>query len=139
MPDRVPAEGTSCLWNPVLLGGHGVADGDYGDSRPFAMNTFHAGGTGARPGKDGLNATAFPSGVRNTPVAVNETIAPLIFWKTEYRPDAGGPAPRPGGAGPVQANAPSDGTPCAMTCMLDRGTHNKRRRVVGTVVPNRED
>src|SRR3546814_19449230 len=90
MPDRVPAGGTSCLWNPVLLGGHGVADGDYGDSRPFAMNTFHAGGTGARPGKAGLNATACPSGVRNTPVEVHETIAPLLFWKKEYRTASGG-------------------------------------------------
>jgi N-methylhydantoinase B len=50
IPDRVPAEGTSCLWNPVLLGGHGLSDEDYGDATPFAMNTFHSGGTGARPG-----------------------------------------------------------------------------------------
>ena len=128
IPDRVPAEGTSCLWNPVLLGGHGIADGDYGTSRPFAMNTFHAGGTGARPGKDGLNATAFPSGVRNTPVEVNETIAPLIFWKKEYRTDSGGPGAQRGGLGQVMEIAHADGAPFAMNCMFDRVIHAPRGR-----------
>ncbi len=128
IPGRVPAEGTSCLWNPVLLGGHGVADGDYGKSRPFAMNTFHAGGTGARPGKDGLNATAFPSGVRNTPVEVNETIAPLIFWRKEYRADSGGPGTHRGGVGQVMEIAHADGAPFAMNCMFDRVIHAPRGR-----------
>ncbi|GHD57212.1 N-methylhydantoinase B [Thalassobaculum fulvum] len=128
IPDRVPAEGTSCLWNPVLLGGPGIADGDYGKSRPFAMNTFHAGGTGARPGKDGLNATAFPSGVRNTPVEVNETIAPLIFWKKEYRTDSGGPGAHRGGLGQVMEISHADGAPFAMNCMFDRVIHPPRGR-----------
>lgn len=128
IPDRVPAEGTSCLWNPVILGGHGLVDGDYGNSRPFAMNTFHAGGTGARPGKDGLNATAFPSGVRNTPVEVNETIAPLIFWKKEYRTDSGGPGARRGGLGQVMEIAHADGAPFVMNCMFDRVIHAPRGR-----------
>jgi len=128
IPDRVPAEGTSCLWNPVLLGGHGITDGDYGDSRPFAMNTFHTGGTGARPGKDGLNATAFPSGVRNTPVEVNETIAPLIFWKKEYRLDSGGAGAHRGGTGQVMEITHADGRPFAISSMFDRVIHPPRGR-----------
>jgi N-methylhydantoinase B len=128
IPDRVPAEGTSCLWNPVLLGGRGIVDGDYGDSRPFAMNTFHTGGTGARPGKDGMDATSFPSGVRNTPVEVNETIAPLIFWKKEYRADSGGPGTYRGGTGQVMEIAHADGSPFAISSMFDRVIHPPRGR-----------
>ena len=128
IPERVPAEGTSCLWNPVLLGGHGITDGDYGDSRPFAMNTFHAGGTGARPGKDGLNATAFPSGVRNTPVEVNETIAPLVFWRKEYRMDSGGPGAHRGGTGQIMEITHADGRPFAISSMFDRVIHPPRGR-----------
>ena len=45
IPNRVPAEGTSCLWNPVLLSGHGLTETQaVPDDQPFAMNTFHAGG-----------------------------------------------------------------------------------------------
>lgn len=131
IPDRVPAEGTSCLWNPVLLGGRGIVDGDYGDSRPFAMNTFHTGGTGARPGKDGLNATAFPSGVRNTPVEVNETIAPLVFWRKEYRPDSGGAGTHRGGTGQVMEISHADGSPFAISSMFDRVIHPPRGRSGG--------
>ncbi len=133
IPDRVPAEGTSCLWNPVLLGGHGITDGDYGNSQPFAMNTFHAGGTGARPGKDGLNATAFPSGVRNTPVEVNETIAPLVFWRKEYRTDSGGPGQHRGGTGQIMEIAHADGRPFAISSMFDRVIHPPRGRNGGAV------
>lgn len=128
IPGRVPAEGTSCLWNPVLLGGHGITDEPYGNSRPFAMNTFHAGGTGARPGKDGLNATAFPSGVRNTPVEVNETIAPLVIWKKEYRTDSGGPGVHRGGTGQVMEISHADHAPFAINTMFDRVIHPPRGR-----------
>ena len=128
IPDRIPAEGTSCLWNPVLLGGHGLTDEDYGDATPFAMNTFHSGGTGARPGKDGLDATAFPSGVRNTPVEVNETIAPLIFWKKEYRIDSGGAGAHRGGVGQVMEVSHAQGAPFAINTMFDRVIHPPRGR-----------
>ena len=61
IPDRVPAEGTSCLWNinvrGSVKGGHG---GNYG----FTMAITSNGGTGARPHADGLSATAYPSGVQ---------------------------------------------------------------------------
>lgn len=128
MPNEVPAEGTSCLYNPVLLGGHGITDEDYGDGTPFAMNTFHAGGTGARPGKDGLDATAFPSGVRNTPVEVNETIAPLVIWRKEYREDSGGAGAYRGGVGQIMTIAHSQGKAFAMNCMFDRVNHPPRGR-----------
>ena len=130
IPDRVPAEGTSCLWNPVLLGGHGMTGDDLDDSGgpEFAMNTFHAGGTGGRPGKDGLDATAFPSGVRNTPVEVNETIAPLVFWRKEYREDSGGPGAFRGGTGQVMEIAHAGDSAFAINSMFDRVIHPPRGR-----------
>jgi N-methylhydantoinase B len=128
IPDQVPAEGTSCLWNPVLMGGHGVVDGADQSGPGFAMNTFHTGGTGARPTKDGLNATAFPSGVRNTPVEINETVAPLIFWKKEYRPDSGGAGEFRGGTGQIMEVGHAGHSPFAISSMFDRIDHPPRGR-----------
>ena len=129
IPDRVPAEGTSCLWNPVLLGGHGMTGDDLDESGgpEFAMNTFHTGGTGGRPGKDGLDATAFPSGVRNTPIEVNETIAPLVFWCKEYREDSGGPGRFRGGAGQIMEIAHAGDSAFAINSMFDRVIHPPAR------------
>ena len=54
IPDRVPAEGTSCLWNLNVRGESDNAEaGNYG----FTMTVTSNGGTGARPDKDGLSAT----------------------------------------------------------------------------------
>ena len=128
IPNRVPAEGTSCLWNPVLLGGHGLTEYDYGTAQPFAMNTFHSGGTGARPSKDGLDATAFPSGVKNTPIEINETIAPLIFWKKEYRTDSGGVGTHRGGVGQIMEISHAQDAPFAINSMFDRVIHPPRGR-----------
>ena len=69
IPDRVPAEGTSCLWNINMRGNAAGTGGNYG----FMMTITSNGGTGARPDKDGLSATAYPSGVRGTPVEVAES------------------------------------------------------------------
>ena len=91
--DAVPAEGTSCLWNLYAYGGPGRVEADpkqLADADTFTVLSFHSGGAGARPGKDGLSATAFPSGVRNVPVEVTEAISPLIVWRKEYRLDSGG-------------------------------------------------
>src|SRR5258707_11808293 len=71
MEGGVPAEGASSLWNPQIYGGADVQDelgGASNEELPaFSSVIFHCGGTGARPGKDGLGGTAFPSGVRTIP------------------------------------------------------------------------
>ncbi len=127
--DVVPAEGASSLWNPLIMGGHGVTgDDDYGDATPFTINFFHTGGTGARPGKDGLSATAFPSGVRSTPVEINETIAPLLVTRKEYRIDSGGAGRYRGGTGQVMEITHADGAPFAISTMFDRIRHPARGR-----------
>ena len=88
VPERVTAEGASALWNPPLRGGSSVS-GQARGNRPvvgdFEIITFNSGGTGARPTQDGLNATAFPSGVRTMPVEATENVAPIIFWRKELR------------------------------------------------------
>ena len=127
--DAVPAEGTSCLWVLTLLGGHGiVGDADYGAARPFTMSMFHTGGTGARPGKNGLNATAFPSGVRNTPIEISETVAPIVVWRKEYRSDSGGPGRHRGGTGQVMEIGHAEHAPFAINAMFDRVKHPPRGR-----------
>ena len=95
IPDRVPAEGTSCLWNINLRGHRQDANGNHG----FSMIITSNGGTGARPSKDGLSATAFPSGVKGTPVEIAESLTPTIFWRKELRPGSGGEGRQRGGHG----------------------------------------
>ena len=131
-PGSVPAEGASCLWNPVLLGGPGLTGTHpYGGSEPFVVNPFHTGGTGARPGKDGLSATAFPSGVRSTPIEITETVAPLIFWRKEYIPDSGGPGEFRGGLGQVMEISHASGEPFAISKMFERVRNPARGRAGG--------
>ena len=57
------------------------------------------GGTGARPTKDGLNTTGFPSGVGGVPTEIAETQAPLIQHHRTLRTDSGGPGQFRGGLG----------------------------------------
>ncbi|MDE2653387.1 MAG: hydantoinase B/oxoprolinase family protein [Gemmatimonadota bacterium] len=120
-PGSVPAEGSSCLWNPVIMGGPGLAGSyGYGEAEPFVVNPFHTGGTGARPGKDGLSATSFPSGVRSTPIEITETVAPLIFWRKEYIPDSGGAGEHRGGLGQVMEISHAQGAAFAVSKMFER-------------------
>ncbi|MDH3612444.1 MAG: hydantoinase B/oxoprolinase family protein [Gammaproteobacteria bacterium] len=123
---KVPVEGAACLFGPVFLGGRGVIPGS--DSEAFVMNAFYAGGTGARPGKDGLSCTAFPSGVRSTPVEITENAAPLIMWCKEYRPGSGGNGEYRGGLGQIMEFAHASGEAFAVSKMFDRIDHPPRGR-----------
>jgi len=98
IPDLVPAEGASCLWNITF---RGKSDRGANDNTLFAVTAVVNGGTGARPTKDGLSATAYPSGVRGTPVEINEAVAPLLFLKKEYSPGSAGNGKFRGGLGQV--------------------------------------
>jgi N-methylhydantoinase B len=126
---RVPAEGASCLFGPVFLGGRGMMPRARGE--PFVMNAFYAGGSGARPGKDGLDCTAFPSGVRSTPVEISENTAPLIIWRKEYRPGSGGAGEYRGGVGQIMEFGHAQDEPFAVSKMFDRVRHPPRGRQGG--------
>ena len=131
MPEATPAEGSSCLWNVYAFGGPGRVDADpaaVADAEPFTVLSFHSGGTGARPGKDGLSATGFPSGVRSVPVEVTESISPVVFWRKEYRTDSGGAGRYRGGLGQVIELGILEDAPFAFSALFDRIDHPPRGR-----------
>jgi N-methylhydantoinase B len=131
----VPAEGTSCLWNLFAFGGSGQIDADSTEmmkARVFNVMSFHSGGTGARPGKDGLSATAFPSGVRNVPVEVTEAMSPLLIRRKEYRIDSGGPGKYRGGLGQVLEVVTLDDAAFAISANYDRVIYPARGRDGGS-------
>src|SRR5882757_5604308 len=134
LPDGVPAEGTSCLWNVRLMGGMGRVDGDPAllqKATPFNVTSFHSGGTGARPKLDGLSATAFPSGVRNVPVEITETIAPVLVWSKEYRTDSGGAGEYRGGLGQIMEVESAEDMPFGISTSFDRVVYPPRGRAGG--------
>ncbi|CAB3925289.1 hydantoinase B/oxoprolinase family protein [Achromobacter ruhlandii] len=104
-PDQVPAEGASSLWNLHLVGGEPLAGATQEEQQAllagprFNAVSFSTGGTGARPGKDGLSVTSYPSGVRNVSLEILESANPLVFEQKEYRADSGGPGTVRGGLG----------------------------------------
>ena len=123
---QVPTEGAACLFGPVFLGGEGMIAGSR--SEPFVMNAFYTGGTGARPEKDGLSCTAFPSGVRSTPIEITENSAPLVIWRKEYQPDSAGNGQFRGGFGQIMEFGHSNNEAFAVSKMFDRIDHPPRGR-----------
>jgi N-methylhydantoinase B len=131
MPGGVPAEGASSLWIPQIFGGADLAEevgGDGSTVRPFSTAIFHCGGAGARPTKDGLDVTAFPSGVRTIPVEATETVAPVLFRRREFRDGSGGAGRYRGGLGQIIELGGADGTPIAMLCNFERINNPARGR-----------
>jgi N-methylhydantoinase B len=133
MPGGVPAEGSSSLWNPQIYGGGSmvdeVEDGTDANNLPqFSTVIFHCGGAGARPTKDGLSVTAFPSGVRTIPVEATESVAPVLFRRREFREGSGGAGKYRGGLGQVIELGGADGTPISLLCNFERIDNPARGR-----------
>jgi N-methylhydantoinase B len=113
IPDRVLAEGAANIWN-LQFTGYDQAD------NPFTYVWFSCGGTGARPSKDGLHATAFPSGIAGVPAEVIEQLTPLVMHRRELRQDSGGPGRFRGGCGQtVEVSVRSD-RPFRFSPLFDR-------------------
>jgi N-methylhydantoinase B len=96
VPEKVPAEGASCMYDLPLRHAPEAVDRD---GTQFALELVFNGGTGARPHLDGLSATAFPSGVWGSQIETTEAVAPIIFHRRELRPDSGGAGRMRGGLG----------------------------------------
>ena len=131
LPGGVPAEGASSLWNPQIFGGGSLVDEveegtDANALADFSTVIFHCGGAGARPTKDGLSATAFPSGVRTIPVEATESVAPVVFYRREFRESSGGAGKLRGGLGQVIELGGAGATPIALLCNFER-VHNPAR------------
>jgi N-methylhydantoinase B len=129
----VPAEGCSSLWNPQIFGGGSLVDeiepGTDANALPeFSTVIFHCGGAGARPGKDGLSATAFPSGVRTIPVEATESVAPVVFHRREFRESSGGAGTYRGGLGQVIELGGVGATAIALLCNFERVRNPARGR-----------
>lgn len=93
VPQGLPAASADALWMMVWRGIGATSE------KPFTLTMFSAGGSGARPTKNGLNTTGFPTGVRAAPTEVLETLTPLIQDQRELLPNSGGAGKFRGGLG----------------------------------------
>ena len=129
LPGKVPAEGASALWNIQISAR--ASDPDSGlPSREILM--FNSGGTGARPGVDGLSATAFPSGVSTMSVEATEHVGPITVWRKDLREGSGGAGAMRGGLGQTIEIEPRAGYDIYFNAMFDRVENPARGRQGGS-------
>ena len=128
-PRRAPAEGASTLWDLPIKGHRHDIRG--GRGLHFAAELVHNGGTGARSSKDGLSATAFPSGVLGSQVEITESTTPILIARREYRCDSGGPGRFRGGLGQSLELEACGETALTLFGTVDRVKHPARGREAG--------
>ena len=124
LPGRILAEGSGALWN-IHMSVRPVAGGE-GSRAEILM--FNSGGMGARPALDGLNSTAFPSGVMTMPIEATEHTGPVVIWRKELRPDSAGDGQYRGGLGQIIEIEPASGHEFDFSAMFDRIGHAPRGR-----------
>lgn len=112
LPDRVPADGAFGLWATQF-------EGRRASGNRFVFTLFSNGGTGARPGGDGLSVTSFPSGVQNIPAEIIESTTPLLVHERALRPDSGGRGKYRGGLGQVLTLSLREGD-AVHSCIYER-------------------
>ncbi len=125
MPDTVPAEGASALWNIQISARPSDAQSDLPNAEVLM---FNSGGTGARPGFDGLSATAFPSGVSTMSVEATEHVGPITVWRKDLREGSGGAGAMRGGLGQTIEIEPRAGYDIYFNAMFDRVENPARGR-----------
>ncbi|MEM8792595.1 MAG: hydantoinase B/oxoprolinase family protein [Pseudomonadota bacterium] len=131
VPGLVPAEGAGSLCNfQVSLRPRMDAPAPPDAVRSEVL-TFNSGGAGARPTLDGMNATAFPSGVMTMPVEATEQVGPVMIWRKELRPDSGGAGASRGGLGQYMEVGAREGHEFDIQAMFDRVDHPARGRQGG--------
>jgi len=128
LPNLVPAEGAGCLCNFQVSLRPRMDGPAPADAVRREVLTFNSGGSGARPEHDGLNATAFPSGVMTMPVEATEHVGPVIIWRKELRPDSGGAGKQRGGLGQYMVVGAREGYEFDIQAMFDRVDHPARGR-----------
>jgi N-methylhydantoinase B len=128
---KVPAEGAGSMWVLGLSGGPQVEGATPRASR-YNVISIGIGGMGARPSKDGLSTTAFPSGVGAIPVEITEAQSPLLFRRRELSEGSGGKGKRRGGMGAVIEIESTEPEPFAIACAtFDRRYNPARGRAGG--------
>ncbi|MCR9197094.1 MAG: hydantoinase B/oxoprolinase family protein [Planctomycetaceae bacterium] len=114
IPDRVVAGSADPIWMSIWRA-------TWPDTnRTSNLTLFMLGGMGARPSRDGLNTTGFPSGVGGVPTEVAETLAPIIQQRRCLRPDSGGAGKYRGGLGQEVCVSQRGDQPWSVSGMIDR-------------------
>ena len=131
LPQTVPAEGAGCLCNFQVSIRPRTDEKAPDDAVRSEVLTFNSGGSGARPALDGMNATAFPSGVMTMPVEATEQAGPVIIWRKELRTDSGGSGEFRGGLGQHMDVGARIGHEFDIQAMFDRVDHPARGRAGG--------
>ena len=117
IPGVVPAEGAGPLCN------FQVSLRRLGAGQRAEVLTFNSGGSGARPTCDGMNTTAFPSGVMTMPVEATEQAGPVLIHRKELRQDSGGAGEYRGGLGQFMSVGAMSGYEFDFSAMFDRVNH----------------
>ncbi|MBY0330035.1 MAG: hydantoinase B/oxoprolinase family protein [Acetobacteraceae bacterium] len=89
----------------------------------FSQILFASGGMGAAPHRDGLPTTAFPTNAGAGSIEAFESVAPLLVWRKQFRPDSGGAGRFRGGLGQeaeIEVRAPG---PLRLSLLSDRRDH----------------
>ncbi len=89
----------------------------------FSQVLFASGGMGAAPHRDGLPTTAFPTNAGAGSIEAFESVAPLVVWRKQFRPDSGGAGQFRGGLGQeaeIEVRAPA---PLRLSLLSDRREH----------------
>jgi N-methylhydantoinase B len=113
IPNRVLADGAANIWITQF-------SGKDTNGKAFTYVFFSSGGMGARPDKDGISATAFPSGIQGVPAEIIENVSPLMMEKRELVPDSGGPGKFRGGLGQEMTLSVRTNEPVIHSAMYDR-------------------
>ncbi len=127
LPGQILAEGAGAIWNIHIS----ARPQDGAEGRRAEMLMFNSGGMGARPGLDGLSATAFPSGVMTMPIEATEQTGPIVIWRKELRPGSGGAGRYRGGLGQIMEIGALPGHQFDFSAMFDRVDHPARGREGG--------
>ena len=131
LPDTVPSEGAGSLCNFQVSLRPSQNDTTSIVRKRAEVLMFNSGGSGARPQLDGMNATAFPSGVMTMPIEATEHTGPVIIWRKELRPDSGGAGKFRGGLGQFIEIGSYDGYEFDVSLMFDRVFHPAQGRKGG--------
>ena len=116
VPRKVIADSASPSPRPVVTGRDRRGD-------RFSQVLFGSGGMGAGAGRDGLNATAFPTNSGSGSVEAYEASCPVVIWRKDLLPDSGGAGEWRGGLGQeVELEVMSD-EPVRLSLIADRMKH----------------
>jgi N-methylhydantoinase B len=115
LDDRRLARGADAIWISVWSGARSS-----NDASSYNLTLFQSGGSGAGAGKDGHNATGFPSAVAYVPTEILEHAAPVVQRERSLLCDSGGPGRWRGGLGQCSVITSASGLGWRVSALADR-------------------